>query len=130
VHAPEKHPQPQATSHVRDHLANERTLLSWVRLGLSAAGFGFVVARFGLFLRESSGQSASAHSGRLTEWIGVVLILLGPTLVIIAALRFFQTEREIDENIYRKRYGLIWSVVVASIILGLALAGYLIVTGR
>lgn len=48
-------PEPQtnipAETHLRDHLANERTLLSWVRLGLSAAGFGFVVARFGLFLR-------------------------------------------------------------------------------
>ncbi|MDQ2786675.1 MAG: DUF202 domain-containing protein [Chloroflexota bacterium] len=130
MHPSDEHPQPPPTSHVRDHLANERTLLSWVRLGLSAAGFGFVVARFGLFLRETSGQSASAHPGRLTEWIGVVLILLGPTLVIIAALRFFQTEREIDENIYRKRHGLIWSVVVASILLGLALAGYLVVTGR
>ncbi|MCA1668838.1 MAG: DUF202 domain-containing protein [Thermomicrobia bacterium] len=130
MHAPDEQPPPQMTSHVRDHLANERTLLSWVRLGLSAAGFGFVVARFGLFLRESSGQSASAHPGRLTEWIGVVLILLGPTLVIIAALRFFQTEREIDANIYRKRYGLIWSVVATSVVFGLALAGYLIVTGR
>jgi len=101
-----------------------------VRLGLSAAGFGFVVARFGLFLRESSGQSALAHPGRFTEWIGVVLILLGPVIVIVAALRFFRTEREIDENVYHKRYGLIWSVVGASVLLGLALAGYLILTAR
>ena len=32
--------------------AAERTLLAWIRTGLSLMGFGFVVARFGLFLRE------------------------------------------------------------------------------
>lgn len=92
-------------------------------LGLSTAGFGF-------FPRESSGQSASAHHGRFTEWIGVVLILLGPVLVIIAALRFFRTEREIAENVDRRRYGLIRSVVGASVLLGLAFTVYLILTAQ
>ena len=130
VSTPKRPAPPQGTSRVRDHLANERTLLSWVRLGLSAAGFGFVVARFGLFLRESSGQAASVHPGRFTEWIGVALILLGPVIVIVAARRFFATEHAIDENVYRRRDGLIWSVVGASVLLGLVLAGYLIVTSR
>jgi Domain of unknown function (DUF202) len=37
---------------IREHLAAERTLLAYVRTGLALMGFGFVVARFGLFLRE------------------------------------------------------------------------------
>ena len=36
----------------RVYFAAERTLLAWVRTGLALMGFGFVVARFGLFLRE------------------------------------------------------------------------------
>ena len=36
----------------RVRFAIERTLLAWVRTGLALMGFGFVVARFGLFLRE------------------------------------------------------------------------------
>ena len=35
-----------------DYLAAERTFLAWIRTGLALMGFGFVVARFGLFLRE------------------------------------------------------------------------------
>ena len=36
-----------------DYLAAERTFLAWIRTGLALMGFGFVVARFGLFLRET-----------------------------------------------------------------------------
>ena len=38
----------------REHLANERTLLAWIRTAIALMGLGFVVARFGLFLREIS----------------------------------------------------------------------------
>ena len=39
------------TSSPSDYLAAERTFLAWIRTGLALMGFGFVVARFGLFLR-------------------------------------------------------------------------------
>ena len=114
---------------VREHLANERTLLSWVRLGLSAAGFGFVVARFGLFLRELAAPTANARPGRGAELIGVGMVLLGAVVVAAGAVRYFRTEREITARAYRPQYGLIWMVVGVSLLLGLALAGYLLVTG-
>lgn len=39
-------------------VAAERTFLAWIRTGLAHIGFGLVVARFGLFLREwSAGQN-------------------------------------------------------------------------
>jgi uncharacterized protein (DUF302 family)/uncharacterized membrane protein YidH (DUF202 family) len=41
-----------------DYLAAERTFLAWIRTGLALMGFGFVVARFGLFLQAMQiGQS-------------------------------------------------------------------------
>jgi Domain of unknown function (DUF202) len=33
-----------------DHAANERTFLAWVRTGVAAIAFGFVIERFNLFL--------------------------------------------------------------------------------
>ncbi len=33
--------------------ANERTLLAWIRTGLSLTTFGFVIARLGAWLRRS-----------------------------------------------------------------------------
>jgi putative membrane protein len=35
----------------RFYMAAERTFLAWIRTGIAFMGFGFVVARFGLFLR-------------------------------------------------------------------------------
>jgi putative membrane protein len=37
---------------LRDYLAAERTFLAWTCTGLALMGFGFVVARFGLFLQQ------------------------------------------------------------------------------
>jgi uncharacterized membrane protein YidH (DUF202 family) len=48
----------------RVRFAAERTLLAWIRTGLALMGFGFVVARFGLFLREiaEAHQATPVHS--------------------------------------------------------------------
>lgn len=113
---------------VREHLANERTLLSWIRLGLSAAAFGFVVARFGLYLRELAAHESREAPGRGAEVIGVGLVLLGMLSVAAGTLRYFQTEREIESRSYAPRYGLIWLVVAVSLLVGLALIAYLVIS--
>ena len=69
-------------------LAAERTLLAWIRTGLALMGFGFVVARFGLFLRE---VQAVEHQGQvapptLSLWFGTALVLMGVVVNIAAAI--------------------------------------------
>jgi putative membrane protein len=45
-------PDTRKKASLSDYLAAERTLLAWIRTGLALMGFGFVVARFGLFLQQ------------------------------------------------------------------------------
>lgn len=50
--------------------AAERTLLAWQRTAIALMGFGFVVERFGLFLRMVSAQPLSASQRGFSLWLG------------------------------------------------------------
>ena len=70
----------------RIYFAAERTFLAWLRTGLALMGFGFVVARFGLFLREIALASGSnVPSPGASRWFGIGLLALG---ILVAALAF------------------------------------------
>jgi putative membrane protein len=72
------------------YLAAERTFLSWIRTGLSMMGFGFVVARFGLFLRElSAANVAHPHNQTgISTRFGIALVLLGVIVNAASAIRY------------------------------------------
>ena len=70
-------------------LAAERTLLAWVRTGLAMMGFGFVVAKFGMFLHEVAAiQNAPPRPALgLSLWIGGTLIVLGVVVNVMAVVQ-------------------------------------------
>lgn len=60
--------------------AAERTLLAWVRTGLSVIGMGFVVARFELtFSPDDGAQGAQPHI--VATIIGMGLVILGAVMM-------------------------------------------------
>lgn len=70
----------------RLRLGLETTLLAWLRTGLALMGFGFVLARFGLFLQElGAGGHATPRQIHLSLTFGVLLILLGVAVTVAAA---------------------------------------------
>src|SRR5665811_1013992 len=84
----------------RVSLAAERTLLAWIRTGLAMMGFGFVVARFGLFLRELAAVGKSApHAGTGESlWIGTALVVLGVLVCLAATLDHVRMLRRLQAN--------------------------------
>ena len=72
----------------RVRFAAERTLLAWVRTGIALMGFGFVVARFGLFLRELAAAAVPvAHHPGASMAVGVGLTLTGVAVTAAAGGR-------------------------------------------
>jgi len=74
----------------RVHFAAERTFLAWIRTGLSLMGFGFVVARFGLFLKEMSGHAPGVRTYGFSLWAGSAMVLLGAMMNLAAVARHLE----------------------------------------
>jgi len=117
----------------RIFFAAERTLLAWLRTGLTVMGLGFVVARFGLFLRLLSqqhqgiiGQSQSGASAVL----GVLFVVVGAIAILVATAqhrRYIVTLPQADLPMsYSRAFAVVLSAAVG--LLGLLLATYLVVS--
>jgi putative membrane protein len=78
--------------------AAERTLLAWQRSAIALMGFGFVVERFGLFLRLVGNQPLSASQRGVSLWLGVGLLLMGAVVAVISALQFRSVVRGMGEK--------------------------------
>jgi putative membrane protein len=73
----------------RVYFAAERTFLAWLRTGITVMAFGFVVARFGLFLRVLRAQGGEvAHGSGLSPYLGSVLVVLGAVATAAGTRRY------------------------------------------
>jgi putative membrane protein len=114
----------------RVYFAAERTLLAWIRTGLATIGLGFVVARFGLFLRTlGAGETPAQASHTGSTLIGVGLVLLGSAAMGLAARQHVQYCRGLAAGSLPRPRVLGWpiwfSIILA--VIGVILAAYLLV---
>jgi putative membrane protein len=70
----------------RDHLANERTFLAWVRTALAVIGLGVVVGK----LVETDGVFA--------ELIGLGMVSFGAAMLVYSVVRFEHVTRLLGEG--------------------------------
>ena len=120
---------PKSEGNTRDHLANERTFLSWVRTSIGVMAFGFVVVKFSLFVRQLSillHKDLVMPANGYSSVIGICIVAFGGLVGLISFIRFRITEKQIDDNAYRPS-PLLTSLLAAFVILmGVAMVAYLI----
>ena len=113
----------------RDHLANERTFLAWVRTGVAIVVFGFAIGRFAIAIRQwmqIEGQGHVVPTSGLSVWFGTVAILAGVLACLTGLIRYRRTREQIDSGNFRPAGFIIDIVAIVTAIFGLALAAYLV----
>jgi putative membrane protein len=118
-------------------LAAERTLLAWVRTGLAMMGFGFVVARFGLFTRELAAAQGTMPPGAdrpgWSVWFGTALVLLGVITNVLAAARHARYLRRLragDATPPASDPTVAVAIALLLAMVGAVMAGYLVLVVR
>src|ERR1700679_1771147 len=96
------------STNVRDHLANERTFLAWIRTSLGIMAFGFVVEKFSLFIREIATFLDNPHFNQAPSFLqgtssifGITLVAFGALICILAFFKYKTIEKQITDESYK-----------------------------
>lgn len=107
----------------REHQANERTFLAWLRTAIALIGFGFAITRFGLFLRELqsalTSQDAAPPSFLSSQSIGVVLVVTGIIVIPLSVWRYNRVFSQIEQGNYQPDRLIVWVTAGVVTILGI-----------
>jgi putative membrane protein len=105
--------------------AAERTLLAWNRTCLALMAFGFMIERFGLFVRVMLPAQVSGPGSVASIWLGLAFIVLSALFLVASAIQhrhFIKTlhPAEIPEG-YWLRMPIVFNLILTAmtIVLGI-----------
>jgi putative membrane protein len=110
---------PPANRHVSDHLANERTILAWIRTAIAVMTLGVAINRFSLFLMEvHQVVPGSSATNRHVERLGIGLVVLGIVIMCGAIVHYLQVGRTIEDGTYRPANRLLVATAIVIVLMG------------
>ena len=114
-----------------DYLANERTFLAWIRTSISIIVFGFVVAKFGITLREFLRMQGNAvRESGMSLAIGVGFMAMGIFMALVSLVRYRTTMRRLNADEFQPAGAMVTVLGIVAALFGIILAAYLIYTAR
>jgi putative membrane protein len=102
-------------------------MLAWLRTGIAVMAFGFVVARFGLFLRLLHEQAGRQVGHGVSPYVGAALVVMGVIATGGGALQYQRYVGSLPAgdrpptSSPRFVLGLSWALVMIGVVLALVL---------
>ena len=119
----------QSSANVADHLANERTFLAWLRTSIALMGFGFVVVKFSLFVKQLSlmlTDKTIVPVKGFSAYIGISLVIIGAATALIGFIRYRQIRKQLINQNFAPSFNLLLLLTVAVLIVSAMLIWYLV----
>ena len=107
------------------HLDNERTFLAWVRTNVALISLGFVLARLSPSLSAAGAVNASRIAAK-TVPLGIVLVVFGALVTLLAAWRYDSVNRQIEAGCVKTDRALVWFIALAIVLLSAAAVTYMV----
>ena len=123
-------PDPQKTT---EHLAVERNFLAWVRTSIAVISLGFVVAKFGVWLREIGAQlnpQMQVHSTGMSLPIGIGMMAFGGILTILAAWHCHRVNQAIERGDVHANSALVVTLSVGVALLAALMIVYVVLAAK
>jgi putative membrane protein len=115
----------------RDHLANERTFLAWIRTAAAIVVFGFAIGRFSLAMHQLTALTGHAvRTAGLSVWLGAISIVAGVAMAVAGLVRYRRVRTQLDAGKFEPAGFVVDLVTITMVLFGLALAAYLIYTQK
>ena len=116
---------------ISNHLANERTFLAWIRTSISIIVFGFVVAKFGITLREFFLlQNHNVSDSGFSLNMGAGFMLMGIIISLLSLIRYRNTMRQIDTEQFKPGNAIIVFIGLITALFGAIMVISLILTSQ
>jgi putative membrane protein len=107
----------------REHQANERTFLAWLRTSIALIGFGFAIARFGIFIQQLEISLMHRESPNQfwinSENLGGILVIFGIIVIVLALLNYNRAFWQIERGNYQPNRMMVWMTGIMVVIFGL-----------
>lgn len=114
----------------RDHLANERTFLAWIRTSIGLMAFGFVIEKFSLFVKEVSllfsQDKLQLPAQQSSSIFGIILVGIGAFIGVFSYLRFIKINKQIEQGAQYLPNKMVIALTLLIIVIGVFLSMYLI----
>jgi putative membrane protein len=120
-----------------EYLSAERTFLAWMRTSISVITLGFVVAKFGVWLRELSkrlqpgaGGGGGTDGTGLSLPIGVAMMAVGAILAILAVWHYHIINKAIERGEVRVNRAMVISVALSIACIAVVMIIYMLVAAQ
>jgi putative membrane protein len=111
----------------RENLANERTFLAWMRTSIALMGFGFVIVKFSLFIKQLALMLGpdDLPDQQYSQVVGTIMIAIGILITLLAYIHFKKYELQLVKGEFYSSSLLILFLTLLIISGGIALLIYL-----